>query len=109
MFTVKSNQPTLYAACKKLPWADVPAHTAVTSGHGRRARRTIKVVTALGWISFTGATQIAQTRRTRHLRRTGTRHGRTSVEGRLCHHLRRPHRRTGSEPRGLESKATGHR
>jgi len=34
------------AACKNLPWAEVPAHTAVTSGHGRRARRTIKVVTA---------------------------------------------------------------
>ncbi len=46
VFTVKKNQPTLYAACKNLPWAEVPAHTAVTSGHGRRARRTIKVVTA---------------------------------------------------------------
>ena len=46
VLTVKSNQPTLYAACRSLPWAGVPAHTAVPSGYGRRARRTIKVVTA---------------------------------------------------------------
>ena len=74
VFTVKSNQPTLYAACRSLPWAGVPAHTAVTSGHGRRARRTIKVVTAPAWICFTGAKQIAQ------IRRTVTRNGRKSVE-----------------------------
>jgi len=74
LFTVKKNQPTLYAACKNLPWAEVPAHTAVTSGHGRRARRTIKVVTAPAWICFTGARQIAQ------IRRTVTRAGRKSVE-----------------------------
>jgi len=74
VFTVKKNQPTLYAACKNLPWAEVSAHTAVTSGHGRRARRTIKVVTAPAWICFTGARQIAQ------IRRTVTRAGRKSVE-----------------------------
>jgi len=74
VFTVKGNQPTLHAACKSLPWTQVRAHTAVTSGHGRRARRTIKVLTAPDWIPFTGAAQVAQ------IRRTVTRHGRKSVE-----------------------------
>lgn len=27
VLTVKNNQPSLYAACKKLPWANVPAHS----------------------------------------------------------------------------------
>ncbi len=74
VFTVKNNQPTLYAACKNLPWASVPAHSLVSIGHGRRTRRTIKVVTIPTWISFTGATQIAQ------IRRTVTRAGRKSVD-----------------------------
>lgn len=74
VFTVKANQPRLYAALKKLPWAQVPAHDAVATGHGRRARRTIKVVTAPAWVDFPGAAQIAQ------LRRTVTRAGRKSVE-----------------------------
>jgi len=26
VFTIKANQPTLYAVCKNLPWAKVPAH-----------------------------------------------------------------------------------
>lgn len=46
LVTAKGNQPTLRAACKDLPWADVPSHTAVDTGHGRRVRRTIKVVDA---------------------------------------------------------------
>jgi len=46
----------------------------MTSGHGRRARRTIKVLTAPDWSPFTGAAQVAQ------IRRTVTRHGRKSVE-----------------------------
>ncbi|HXT93778.1 MAG TPA: hypothetical protein VN714_31505 [Trebonia sp.] len=32
--------------------------------HGRRARRTIKVVLAPPWIRFAGAAQVAQLRRT---------------------------------------------
>ena len=74
VFTVKSNQPRLYAACKNLPWAKVHSHTALSTGHGRRARRTIKVLTAPAWITFAHATQIAP------IRRTLTRAGRTSVE-----------------------------
>lgn len=74
VFTVKSNQPRLYGALKKLPWAQVASHSTVDIGHGRRARRTIKVVTAPAWIDFLGAAQVAQ------IRRTVTRHGRKTVE-----------------------------
>jgi predicted transposase YbfD/YdcC len=55
VFTVKANQPTLYAACKNLPWRDVPTHSHVQKGHGRRVRRAIKVLSAPSWIIFTGA------------------------------------------------------
>ncbi len=74
VFTVKANQRSLFAACKNLPWAQVPAHSSLSTGHGRRARRTIKVVTAPAWVRFSGAAQIAQ------VRRTVTRAGRKSVE-----------------------------
>lgn len=71
---VKANQPSLYAACKRLPWRDVAAHASVSTGHGRRVRRTIKVVTAPAWITFAGAAQVAQ------IRRTTTRAGKKTVE-----------------------------
>jgi predicted transposase YbfD/YdcC len=74
VFAVKANQPTLYTACKNLPWRDVPAHTSVQTGHGRRIRRTIKVLAAPAWITFAAATQVAQ------IRRTSTRAGKTTVE-----------------------------
>jgi predicted transposase YbfD/YdcC len=74
VMTVKGNTPTLYRQLKALPWARVPAVSDVTTGHGRRARRTIKVVLAPAWIEFTGAAQVAQ------LRRTVTRNGRKTVE-----------------------------
>ena len=74
VFTVKKNQPSLHAACKDLPWADVPAHRVTSTGHGRRVTRTIKVVTAPAWVHFAGAAQIAQ------VRRTVTRGGKKSVE-----------------------------
>jgi predicted transposase YbfD/YdcC len=64
VFTVKANQPTLYAACKALPWSKIRRYTSIQKGHGRRACRTIKVVTAPAWITFTGAAQVAQVRRT---------------------------------------------
>src|ERR671927_195695 len=63
VFTVKANQFHLYAACKKLPWREVSGHSSVSTGHGRRVRRTIKVVAAPAWITFTGAAQVAQIRR----------------------------------------------
>jgi predicted transposase YbfD/YdcC len=83
VFTVKANQPRLYAACKNLPWRDVPAHSSVQTGHGRRVRRTIKVLTAPtnlpGWVDFTGAAQLAQIRRTTK-RRSKNSTGKTTVE-----------------------------
>ena len=74
VFTVKANQPKLFRACKNLPWKDVPHHTTTSHGHGRRTTRTIKVTTAPVWVEFTGATQIAQ------LRRTVTRNGKKTIE-----------------------------
>jgi Transposase DDE domain len=39
MMAVKANMPTLYKRLKKLPWAAIPAVSAVSTDHGRRARR----------------------------------------------------------------------
>ena len=74
VMTVKGNMPTLYRQLKKLPWTAIPAVSAVTTGHGRRARRTIKAALAPAWIGFDGAAQVAQ------LRRTVTQKGRKTVE-----------------------------
>ena len=74
VFTVKGNQPTLYAACKALPWREVPARRVASRGHGRRVTRTIRVVTAPAWVQFAGAVQVAQ------LRRTVTRKGQKTIE-----------------------------
>jgi predicted transposase YbfD/YdcC len=74
VMTVKGNMPTLYEQLKKLPWARIPAVSAVSAGHGRRARRTIKAVQAPAWIGFEGAAQVAQ------LRRTVTKNGKKTVE-----------------------------
>src|SRR5579862_6557628 len=74
VMTVKGNMPTLYRQLKKLPWARIPATSPVSKGHGRRARRTIKILLAPAWIGFAGAAQVAQ------LRRTVTRKGKTTVE-----------------------------
>jgi len=74
VFTVKRNQPGLHAACKNLPWKDVPAHRVTSTGHGRAVTRTIKVIDAPHWVTFTGAAQLAQ------VRRTVTRAGSKSVE-----------------------------
>jgi predicted transposase YbfD/YdcC len=62
--TVKANMPTMYRQLKKLPWARIPAVSSVSTDHGRRARRTIKVALAPAWIEFDGAAQVAQRRRT---------------------------------------------
>src|ERR671927_385042 len=74
VFTVKANQFHLYAACKKLPWREVSGHSSVSTGHGRRVRRAIKVVAAPAWITCTGAAQVAQ------IRRPTTRAGKKTVE-----------------------------
>jgi predicted transposase YbfD/YdcC len=74
VMTVKGNMPSLYKRLKKLPWTAIPAFSAVSTDHGRRARRTIKVVLAPAWTGFTGAAQVAQ------VRRTVTRKGKKTVE-----------------------------
>src|SRR6478735_6330752 len=74
VMTVKGNMPTLYKQLKKLPLAAVPATSAVSTDHGRRTRRTIKVALAPAWIGFDGAAQVAQ------LRRTVTNKGKKTVE-----------------------------
>ena len=45
-------------------WTAIPATSAVSTGHGRRARRTIKTVLVPAWTGFVGAAQVAQVRRT---------------------------------------------
>ncbi len=74
VMTVKGNMPILYKRLKKLPWAAVPAFSAVSTDHGRRTRRTIKVALVPAWIEFAGAAQVAQ------LRRTVTRNGKKTAE-----------------------------
>jgi predicted transposase YbfD/YdcC len=74
VMTVKANMPALYRQLRKLAWAAVPAVSALSTDHGRRARRTIKTVLAPAWIEFDGAAQVAQ------LRRTVTKKGRKTVE-----------------------------
>lgn len=78
VFTVKANRAALLKALKTLPWTSVPVGSSSTQhGHGRRATRTIKVITMpalAGWPEFHGATQVAQ------LRRTVTRHAKKTVE-----------------------------
>jgi DDE_Tnp_1-associated/Transposase DDE domain len=74
VMTVKGSMPTPRRQLKKLPWASVPAVSAVTAGHGRRARRTVKAALAPAWTEFAGAAQVAQ------VRRTVTRKGKKTVE-----------------------------
>ncbi len=74
VMTVKGNTPTLYRKLKKLPWPAIASVSAVSTGHGRRARRTIKVALAPAWTGFAGAAQVAQ------LRRTVTKKGKKTVE-----------------------------
>lgn len=72
--TVKGNTPTLHRRFKDLPWARIPSVSAVSKDRGRRTRRTIKTAAVPAWITFEGAAQIAQ------LRRTVTRKGKQTVE-----------------------------
>jgi predicted transposase YbfD/YdcC len=74
VMAVKGNMPALYRQLKKLPWVRIPAVSSVSTGHGRRSRRTIKAVLAPAWIGFAGAAQVAQ------LRRTVTAKGKKTVE-----------------------------
>ncbi len=48
LFTVKGNQPRLYAALAGLPWAAVDRQLRRSSGHGRAETRSIAVLAADG-------------------------------------------------------------
>lgn len=72
LLTVKANQRALRDQFKALPWKDVPATSTTSTSHGRRVRRTIKVITAPAWVDLPGAVQVVQVRRTRIIR--GRRH-----------------------------------
>ena len=61
-------------AAQEAARASIPAASAVSTGHGRSARRTIKAALAPAFIGFAGAAQVAQ------LRRTVTRKGKKTVE-----------------------------
>jgi len=74
VLTVKGNQPSLFARCKKLPWTQIHAASRLDVSHGRRVQRTIKVAAAAQVLDFPGAVQVAQ------LRRTATRAGKKTVE-----------------------------
>jgi predicted transposase YbfD/YdcC len=64
VMTVKASMPALCKQLEKLPWTAIPATSAVSTGHGRRARRTIKAVPVPAWTGFAGAAQVARARRT---------------------------------------------
>jgi hypothetical protein len=86
VMTDKANMPTLHRKLRKLPWAAVPAFSSVTTGHGRRAGRTIKVTLVHAWIEFGGAAQVAQVR-------LGYEEGKEDRGGRVPDH-QRPRRRS---------------
>ncbi|TQK52408.1 IS4 family transposase [Streptomyces sp. SLBN-118] len=74
-FTVKRNQPNLYAQLKALPWKEARARFYDRStGHGRLETRVVQVltVTDLG-VDFPHAAQVARIVRHRTDRKTGRR------------------------------------
>ncbi|MGW2207639.1 ISAs1 family transposase [Streptomyces sp. NPDC001774] len=76
LLTVKLNQPTLYARCRRLPWEKATAkYYGRTEGHGRKETRVIQVLT-VSHLDFPHARQVARV--TRH--RTDTATGRRTRE-----------------------------
>lgn len=71
LFTVKRNQPGLFAQLAALPWRQVPvAHRSGERGHGRDERRTLKITAVAAGLAFPHAAQAIQIIRCR--RRSGT-------------------------------------
>ncbi len=59
VFTVKQNQPALFAALDALPWAQVPIVARdVDTGHGRVTTRTIQVLPAPADLPFPHVNQV---------------------------------------------------
>ena len=88
VMTVKANMPTLYRQLKKLPWTAIPAVSAVSTDHGRRARRTIKAVLAQA------CDRVRRSRPGRAAQTHGHEERQEDRRGRLPHY-QRPRRRSG--------------
>ena len=59
VMTVKENTPTLFARIDALNWAAVPiTHQTQERGHGRRERRTLRVLDAPADLGFPAAVQV---------------------------------------------------
>jgi predicted transposase YbfD/YdcC len=68
LFTVKRNQPGLFAQLASLPWRQVPvAHHSRGRGHSRDERRTLKVTAVAAGLAFPHAAQAIQIVRRRRL------------------------------------------
>jgi predicted transposase YbfD/YdcC len=68
LFTVKRNQPGLFAQIAALPWREVPiAHDSRERGHGRAERRTLKITAVAAGLAFPHASQAIQIVRRRKL------------------------------------------
>lgn len=74
-FTVKRNQPILYAQFKTLPWDKAKAkYHDRSTGHGRRETRVVQVLTVTGLgLDFPHAAQVAKIVRHRTDHKTGKR------------------------------------
>jgi predicted transposase YbfD/YdcC len=73
VLAVKRNQPTLWEACRSIPWEKVSAvHRQSEVAHGRRETRVVQVVT---WtdLAFPHVRQVARVTRHRTDRATGKR------------------------------------
>jgi predicted transposase YbfD/YdcC len=78
---VKANMPGLHRSLKKtIPWNKIPASSAEDPSHGRKTKRSLKVVQAPEWIAFPEATQIAQIRRSRTVKNKKTGKSKTTWE-----------------------------
>jgi predicted transposase YbfD/YdcC len=68
LFTIKRNQPGLFAQLAALPWRQVPvAHQSRERGHGRDESRTLKVAAVAAGLAFPHAAQAIQIVRRRRL------------------------------------------
>jgi predicted transposase YbfD/YdcC len=68
LFTVKRNQPGLFAQLASLPWRQVPiACDTRERGHGRDERRTLKVTAVAAGLAFPHAAQAIQIVRRRRI------------------------------------------
>ncbi|MFG3055524.1 ISAs1 family transposase [Kitasatospora sp. NPDC048239] len=73
VLTVKANQPTLYAACRALPWQQATAKYYDRSrGHGRAETRVVQALT-VSHFTFPHVRQVARITRHRTDRATGKR------------------------------------